>query len=344
MIRRIVRAGSQWAARGVASSVPFLVPRYDRDRRPARSRVAILPASEYSERLSTLLWEGLKLFNLDVAGKSVLLKPNLVDYVPGAEINTHPLLIVAAADAFRRMGARRVTVSEGPGHQRDTQLVLGATGLGQQLKEQGVPFIDLNRDAVVKTRLRADYSGLECLWLPRTTFESDFIVSMPKVKTHHWAGVTLSMKNMFGVLPGIKYGWPKNLLHWRGIQQSIVDLAATVPIHFVIADAILCMEGNGPLAGTSRRLDRIVLSDDSVAADATCARLMGFVPERIPHIAETAKFLGNSPFDQIDQLAAPLTSPEVPFETVREFEYLHHCTFARLRNSVYREEQPGSLN
>ena len=67
---------------------------------------------------------------------------------------------------------------------------------------------------------------------------ADFIVSMPKAKTHHWSGVTLSMKNMFGVVPSVKYGWPKNLLHWRGIQQSIVDRVATVPIHFVIADAI----------------------------------------------------------------------------------------------------------
>lgn len=81
--------------------------------------------------------------------------------------------------------------------------------------------------------------------------DADFIVSMPKVKTHHWAGVTLSMKNMFSVVPGVKYGWPKNLLHWRGIQQCVVDLAATVPIHFVIADATVCIEGNGPLAGTS---------------------------------------------------------------------------------------------
>jgi uncharacterized protein (DUF362 family) len=322
MNRRVACAGSSWRATGVAASVPFLVPRYDRDRRPVRSRVAILPSSEYSEKLSEIVWEGLKLFDLNVAGKRVLLKPNLVDYIPGAEINTHPVFITAAAECFRRLGARQVTVAEGPGHQRDTQLLLRATGLDRKLKEHGIPFVDLNRDAVVKTRLRADYSGLKYLWLPRTVLEADFIVSMTKVKTHHWAGVTLSMKNMFGVVPGIKYGWPKNLLHWRGIQQCIVDLAATVPIHFVIADAIVCMEGNGPLAGSSRRLDRIVLSDDPVAADATCARLMGLLPERVPHIAETATFLGNFSFDRIDQLAVQVVFPSAPFQTVQEFEYL----------------------
>ncbi|HEV2416522.1 MAG TPA: DUF362 domain-containing protein [Terriglobia bacterium] len=255
---------------------------------------------------------------MSLSGKYVLLKPNLVDYIPGAEINTHPLLITAAAECFRRFGAKQVVVAEGPGHQRDTQLLLRATGVDQKLKDQGIPFVDLNRDAVVKTRLRADYSGLKYLWLPRTVLEAQFIVSMPKVKTHHWAGVTLSMKNMFGVVPGVKYGWPKNLLHWRGIQQCIVDLAATVPIHFVIADAIVCMEGNGPLSGNGRRLTSIILSDDPVAADATCARLMGILPERIPHITETSKFLGNMSPDRIEQLRAPITSPEIPFETVPE--------------------------
>lgn len=322
MTRRAVLTGSLGVKASAATSLPFLLPRYDRDRRPARSRVAILPATEYSEKLCGVLWEGLKLFKLNVVGKTVLLKPNLVDYIPGAEINTHPLVIVAAVECFRRLGAKRVTVAEGPGHQRDTYLVLQATGLEQHLKEQRIPLVDLNRDEVVKVRLRADYSRLKHLWLPRTVLEADFLVSMPKVKTHHWSGATLSMKNMFGVVPGVKYGWPKNLLHWRGIQQSIVDLVATVPIQFVIADAIVCMEGNGPLAGTVRRLDRILLSDDPVAADATCARLMGFVPDRVPHIVETGKFLGNMSLDRIEELAAPVSFPATPFQTVRNLEHL----------------------
>jgi len=132
----------------------------------------------------------------------------------------------------------------------------------------------------------------------------------------------MSMKNMFGVVPGAKYGWPKNILHWRGIQQSIVDICATVPIHFVIADAIVAMEGNGPLAGTPRPLGRIILADDPVSADATCALLMGFIPERIPHLAETAKFLGNASPELIDQLAQPVIAADPPFRAVPEFQHL----------------------
>ena len=160
------------------------------------------------------------------------------------------------------------------------------------------------------------------LWLPRTVLESDFLVSMPKIKTHHWSGVTLSMKNMFGVVPGARYGWPKNVLHWNGIQQSILDLCATVPIHFVIADGIVAMEGNGPLNGSSRPLGKIVLADDPVAADATCARLMGFEPGRIVHIREGPKFLGNASQGLIDQAGEILTPTTSPFRVVPEFQYL----------------------
>lgn len=315
-------AGSVGLAAGAATSLPFLVPRYDQVRRPSRSRVAILRAEEYSELLERDLLSGLRLFSLDLSGRSVLLKPNLVDFLPGIDINTHPLLVVAAAQCFLKLGAASVSVAEGPGHQRDTELVLAESGFRDLLDAQRIPFVDLNRDELVKTKLRANYTRLGHIWLPRTVLNTDFVVSMPKVKTHHWSGVTLSMKNLFGVVPGAKYGWPKNILHWRGIESSIVDICATVPVHFVIADGISAMEGNGPLAGASRALGAIVLSDDPVAADATCARLMGLAPERIAHICETAKFLGNASKELIDQLADPVTAPAMPFKTVQEFEYL----------------------
>jgi len=245
-----------------------------------------------------------------------------VDFLPGADINTHPLLVAAAAQCFRQLGVSSVTVAEGPGHQRDTFLVLSESGFSGQLDEQSIPFVDLNRDDVVKKRLCANYTGLNHLWLSRTVLDADFIVSMPKVKTHHWSGVTLGMKNLFGVVPGKKYGWPKNLLHWRGIQQSIVDIFATVPLQFAIADGIVAMEGNGPLNGTPRWLNRVVLADDPVAADASCARLVGFEPDRIAHIHETAKFLGNSSTAAIEQLGEPARTPDAPFDVVPEFEYL----------------------
>jgi uncharacterized protein (DUF362 family) len=316
---------TNWAASTISESA-FLSAYVRHWRRPARSRVAIVPTWSYSTALEKLLWEAVKLFDLDVRGKSILLKPNLVDYIDEVEINTHPLVVGAAVECFRRLGAAKVTVGEGPGHQRDTNLLLYETGLGAILKELAVPFIDLNRDDLVKVRLKVNCSGLKEIWFPQTVMNTDFIVSMPKVKTHHWSGVTLSLKNLFGVVPGSKYGWPKNVLHWRGIDRCIIDIAATVPVHFVIADAIVCMEGNGPLAGTARRLDTLLLADDPVTADATCARLMGLRPEAIRHIRLAAQFLGNTDIQRIDQLGCALSVPAVSFSVVPEFEYLRGST------------------
>ncbi len=292
------------------------------DRRPQRSRVAIITAHEYSERLREVLLSGLRLFHLNMQGRSVLLKPNLVEYIAGVEVNTNPLLVGAAAEAFLELGAKRVVVGEGPGHQRDTYLVLAESGLDAQLRDRKIGFVDLNRDELFKVPTRATFTGLDHFWLPQTVLASDFVVSLPKIKTHHWAGVTLSMKNMFGVIPGTKYGWPKNVLHWKGIHRSILDICATVPVHFVIADGIIAMEGNGPLHGAHRHLGKIVLADDPVAADFTCARLMGLDPNRVWHLNHAASFLGNGSNHRIDVIAEAVPPRTIPFNVLPEFIYL----------------------
>jgi uncharacterized protein (DUF362 family) len=83
------------------------------------------------------------------------------------------------------------------------------------------------------------------------------------------------------------------------------------------------MEGNGPLNGTRRPLGTIVWADDPVAADATCARLMGFEPRRIVHIREGARFLGNADSGHIDQAGETVKSPSTPFRALSEFESLY---------------------
>jgi uncharacterized protein (DUF362 family) len=321
--RREFILGSAALAAGTAVTAPFLLPKFHSDQRLKRSRVAILHVPQYSQQLDRILAAGLRLFPFNVTGKSVVLKPNLVDYIPGNAINTHPLLVLAAAESFRRMGAKSIVVAEGPGHQRDTQLVLAQSGYKECLRDERIRFVDLNRDQLIRTPLRASYTGMKDLWLPRTILEADFLVSMPKIKAHHWSGVTLSMKNMFGIVPGSRYGWPKNILHWKGIHESILDVCATVPIHFVIADGIVAMEGNGPLNGNTCPLGTIVLADDPVAADATCARLMGFEPARIIHIREGSRFLGNASPTLLDQVGETVKAPEMPFQVVPEFRHLY---------------------
>ena len=319
---RRVFGGALLAGTGALAVRQLCSTGFLRDRRRRRSRVAILHEDSYDGPLDRTLIEGLRLFDLNLRGKTVLLKPNLVEYIPGAEVNTDPRLVGAAASAFLALGAKTVLVGEGPGHQRDTVLVLAEGGLETELRERRIRFVDLNRDEIRKVPLETPFTGLDCLWLPRTVLTSDLVVSMPKVKTHHWAGVTLSMKNLFGVVPGVAYGWPKNLLHWKGIDRSILDINAAVPAHFVIADGIIGMEGNGPLHGAPRNLGRIVLADDPVAADFVCTRLMGLNPLRLNYLAQAAEFLGNGTPERIVQLGEMLPPAMQPFAVLPEFAHL----------------------
>jgi uncharacterized protein (DUF362 family) len=292
------------------------------DHRKPISRVAILHAESYGAPLETILTSGLRLFHLDLRGKTVLLKPNLVEHIPGAEVNTNPLLVGAAAEAFLEIGAKEVIVAEGPGHERDTYLILVQTGFESQLRLRQLGFVDLNRDEIVRIPLKTRFTGFDSLWLPRTMLNADFIVSMPKMKTHHWAGVTLSLKNMFGIMPGAAYGWPKNVLHCKGINRSILDINAAVPVNFVVADGIVAMEGNGPLHGSARNLGCIVLSDDPVAADFTCGRLMALNPWHVSYLAQAAEFFGNGDTERIQQLAESLPRSVRPFAVLPEFAHL----------------------
>ena len=261
-------------------------------RAPVLSRVAVLRCESY-DRAAQVVWDGLKLLSPAVKGRTVLLKPNLVEYSPAAPINTHPTVIAAAVDGFYRMGAARVVVGEGPGHVRDIDLLLDESGVRNALTEVGkTAFVDLNNDTVHRVPTTTSLTALSELWLPETLLAADVVVSMPKVKTHHWAGVTLSLKNLFGVVPGSVYGWPKNVLHWQGIDNSILELAATVPIHYVIADGIEAMEGNGPLHGEPQHLGCLVFAYDPVAAYAACCELLGIAPLSIRHLTG-ATTLGN---------------------------------------------------
>jgi uncharacterized protein (DUF362 family) len=272
-------------------------------RKEARSRVAVLGAESYTRPLAETIRRGIELFRLEVRGRRVVLKPNLVEFDPDGAINTHPAVVAGAIDAFRALGARDVVVAEGPGHRRDNEHLLTASGLLAALGEREVPYVDLNRDDVRRVALRSRFTDLGSLYLPETVLRADVLVSMPKLKTHHWAGVTLAMKNMFGVVPGAIYGWPKNVLHRAGIADSIVDINSTLPApSFAIVDGIVGMEGNGPIQGEAKHAGMLIFGDDPVAVDATAARLMAIDPSKIDHLVQAGEFLGNLRVEAIEHI------------------------------------------
>ncbi len=287
-----------------------------------RSHVAILQCPDYN-KASAVIRDGLRLFPISIRGKRVLLKPNLVEYSSAAPINTHPTVIAATADALCGLGAADVVVADGPGHVRDAMLLLDESGLRSELGSlRNVRFVDLNTDSVRRVRPRGGFTSLNELWLPEAVLSADVVISMPKIKTHHWAGVTLSLKNLFGVVPGSVYGWPKNVLHWEGISRSIAELAATVPVHLNIADGIEAMEGNGPLHGVARPLGCLVFGDDPVATDATCCRLMEIEPTRVRHLQMVSSMFGNLHEDRTMQRGDSIDSLSQTFEILPSFSYL----------------------
>jgi uncharacterized protein (DUF362 family) len=287
------------------------------------SRVAILAAESYRGALRDTIVRGIKLFRLELTGKRVLLKPNLVEFDPNNVINTHPAVIEAAIDSFKTLGAREVVVAEGPGHRRDNEYLLTASGLYDVVRDHRVRYVDLNTDDVRLTKLKSSFSNLGQLYLPETLYQADLLVSMPKLKTHHWAGVTLSMKNMFGVVPGSIYGWPKNALHWAGLQGSIVDINSSLPIpRFAIVDGIVGMEGNGPLQGQAKNAGVLVFGEDPVAVDATAARLMTIEPRQVKYLQSAGEFLGNLNYEQIEQIGEPLERYQQDFRVIDHFAYL----------------------
>lgn len=276
-----------------------------------RAEVAIVAATSYESDLADQVRRGLAELGLGrdwARGKAVVLKPNLVEPTRAApHVNTHPMLVRAVAEVFRRWDARSVVVAEGPGHCRDSAWVLDESGLGAVLDDDGLEFVDLNIDEVIPVANRFGATRLDPLYLPATLRRADLIVTLPKLKTHHWAGVTLGMKNLFGVMPGAVYGWPKNALHFAGIVGSILDISAAVRPHLAIVDGIVGMEGDGPIMGDPVASGVLVMGTNLPAVDATASRLMGFDPHRIEFLARASGRLGPIAEGHIHQRGEPIT-------------------------------------
>ncbi|MDP9055377.1 MAG: DUF362 domain-containing protein [Acidobacteriota bacterium] len=277
--------------------------------------MSIVKAPAYSQDLYDTVYRMVASHGLNVRGKRIVLKPNLVEFDPGTVINTHPMVVHAAYEAFRKLGAGEVKIAEGPGHRRATLDLADAAGYFATVPKFEDIFTDLNIDNVAKRVIEQPVSQLKSLYLPHTVLDCDLLVTLPKMKTHHWAGATLAMKNLFGLVPGGVYGWPKNVLHWAGIPQSIVDLHHLFPRQFALVDGIVGMEGNGPIQGTPKKAGVLVAGRDVAAVDATCCRIMGIDASRIEYLAlaRGAQNLGEASFRQVGET---IESVRTPFELI----------------------------
>ncbi len=251
-------------------------------------QVALVPCPDYGpETLAAAIREGWRSSRPpDIRGKRVVIKPNMVDVSADRPIHTDPRLVEALVLHLGDLGAREIVLAEGTSHNRDSEWLFRRSGYEALARRRGVRLVDLNYDELTPVKcVNPRATLLKEMSLPRTITSADIIISVPKMKTHKLAGITLSMKNMFGILPGIAYGWPKNTLHWNGIPLSICEINGTVKTHYSVVDGVVGMEGHGPVMGTAKKVGILILGDNALAVDATAARVMGVDPARVDYLA-----------------------------------------------------------
>lgn len=220
------------------------------------------------------------------AQSRVLLKPNLLaKHAPEKAVTTHPAVVAAVCAALRRRGVAHITLADSPGGQYTPsamQAIYRASGLAAACEQYGAAL----------------YTG--CRALPRKAqgvrvhefnliepvHEADFIIDLPKIKTHVMTGMSCAVKNLFGTVPGLQ----KAELHMRfpekqAFGEMLVDLCETVRPSLVIADGILAMEGDGPAGGEPRALGLLLGGEDAYTLDLAVCRLMGLPARNVPYLA-----------------------------------------------------------
>ena len=181
----------------------------------------------------------------------VLVKPNLVaKHAPEKAVTTHPAVLDAVCAALRRRGVESITVADSPGGLYNPAVmksIYKASGLLAVCERHGALAYTACEAAPRKT----DGVRVKEFSLLRPVLEADFIIDLPKVKTHVMTGMSCAVKNLFGTVPGLQ----KAEFHMRFPEKEpfgemLVDLCETVRPQLIIADGVLAMEGDGPAGGT----------------------------------------------------------------------------------------------
>jgi uncharacterized protein (DUF362 family)/NAD-dependent dihydropyrimidine dehydrogenase PreA subunit len=240
-------------------------------------RVMIHPA-EY-ENCAEAIDRAFELFPMDLKGKRVLVKPNVLrSATPEEGIATHPAVLKAVVERLETMGPAAIVVGDNPGvlsyganeaSFRQTGLMDAAKGYYRNIGNEAVE-VNFNPDFSAKVSIS------------RAIRDADVLISLPKFKTHGLTVVTGAIKNSYGFLPGAQ----KARLHRQAggperFHEAIVDVFCLRVPDLVIVDAVVGMEGNGPACPDLRHIGRILASDNAVALDATMARMMGLEPDRL---------------------------------------------------------------
>lgn len=209
----------------------------------------------------------------------VLIKVNFISvktYDTG--VTTDPLVVEAIIRRTKEF-TDEIFVVESDASMTDADKACKATGMLDVCNSNQVRFINLREE---KDRVKLTIPNGESLkeiGVPKIVVDSA-IINAAKLKTHNEAGVSLGMKNMFGLLPDkLKFKY-----HLKGISKVIVDINTVLKPKLTIIDGFYALEGSGPTSGSPVKMDLIIAGKDPVATDATGCRVMGINPEEIYHV------------------------------------------------------------
>jgi uncharacterized protein (DUF362 family) len=253
--------------------------------------------------------------SLQLEGKTVIIKPNLVYGIPAdSGITTEPEVVRAMVDLSLDAGAAEVVIVEnGPDGANFT-----ACGYDVFISyDPRVRLVDLNDEPSVAVRV-PDGLSYFIMHVPEMLLYNDVVfMSASKLKTHVDTHASLCMKNLVGLVPYEKYrvssGKWAYALHLRGINQVIVDLNLIRPIDFAVVDGIWGMEGDGPRRGVPVKTDMVVAGKNALAVDRVCLEATAIPQEGVKHLTYAArKNMGPQGIDEIDILGDPFE--QIPFQ------------------------------
>jgi len=258
-------------------------------------------------------------------GSRVLIKPNLSVALPAKTgVTTDPRVVTALIQLARDAGAKEIMVGESAVVGFDAGAIFDALKVRSLFEKAGAKVFNLDRDEAVEIEIPKG-EVLKKLKVCRTAYESDVIISVPKMKTHFQTGVTLSLKNMKGTVPDEskriihRIGIPVKKREEYGLDQAIVDLNTIISADLAVIDASVALEGFVPgphLVGTPVRMDTIIAGFDPVAVDVVGCRVIGLDPMEVRHIrlAHERK-LGHMLPDEIEVVGRSIESVLHPLRT-----------------------------
>lgn len=251
--------------------------------------VVVVQCSSYeASDMMTALEKGLSLLSLDTTvfkDSTCVLKPNLLMPKPSeAGVTTHPSLVQALACLVQKEGGNAI-IGDSPGGPFNRALLstlYGRTGM-KQVAEKCSATLNYNLD---QERISFPQGVVsKAFTLTSYISSADYLINLPKMKTHGFTRLTGAVKNLFGVIPGLlKAEYHLNLSNVHDFSRMLVDLARAVPCHVHIVDGVVAMEGAGPSGGDKKRLNRLILSRDPFALDVALAHMMNIEPQSIPTI------------------------------------------------------------